>query len=174
MTRARENAQDILGDALATAFDGGFDELPGKFAQVLLELASQFLASEIFRLLGQMGQGQGGGGGGGGTGNILSSLLGFFAGGFATGGQFQVGGAGGPDTQRVTMDLSPRETVTITPPGQQAPGGAAPEVNVEGPTIINTFDDSDIVAAFNRGGGGDVVLNIVSENASSFRQAIGV
>jgi len=32
---------------------------------------------------------------------------------FATGGQFTVGGFGGPDSQRVNMDLTPGETVSV-------------------------------------------------------------
>ena len=177
LKRARENAQDILGDALANAFTGGFDELPAKFAQVLLELSSQLLASEIFKMLGNIG---GGAQAGSGTGGIIASAVGaFFGGNFAQGGQFQVpsnGGGGGSDSVPTLMNLTPRETVTITPPNQSAGGAqsAPPAVNVEGPTIINTFEDADIVAAFNRGGGGDTILNIVSENAGSFRQALGV
>ena len=174
LKRARENAQDILGDALANAFTGGFDNILTEFSQVLLKLASQFLASEIFRLLGQLGQG---GAGGGGTGGFLQAIGGFFAGGFAQGGQFQVPGTGGPDSQRVSMDLSPRETVTITPPGQAAPGQGqmapvvVPPANVN---VVNTIEKSEITGAFNDGSGDQVLLNRISAKRGSFRKALGV
>lgn len=50
------------------------------------------------------------------TGPLLSRI------GFEHGGQFQVGGSGGPDSQTVAFKASPREVVTITPPGGTAPG----------------------------------------------------
>lgn len=173
LRRARENAQDLLGDALANAFTGGFDNILADFSQLLLKMASQFLASEIFRLLGQIGQG----GGGGGTGGFLQAIGGFFAGGFAQGGQFQVPGSGGPDSQRVSMDLSPRETVTITPPGQPAPGqGQMAPVVVPPPEVkvINTIEKSEITGAFNDGSGDQVLLNRISAKRGSFRKALGV
>jgi len=43
--------------------------------------------------------------------------------GFADGGSFTVGGAGGTDSQLVAFRASPDETVTVTTPGQQAAGG---------------------------------------------------
>lgn len=60
---------------------------------------------------------------GGGFGGFLSSLLGGLVG-FADGGNFQVGGAGGVDSQLVAFKASPNETVSITKPGQGGGGGA--------------------------------------------------
>jgi hypothetical protein len=51
---------------------------------------------------------------------------------------------------------------------------SAPEVNVAGPTIVNTIDDGMIVAAFNRGGGEKTILNNMTENKAAFRQALGI
>lgn len=51
---------------------------------------------------------------GGLVGGLFGSLLGF-----KDGGQFQVGGAGGIDSQIVAFRASPDETVTITKPGQE-------------------------------------------------------
>ena len=42
--------------------------------------------------------------------------------GFAQGGQFRVGGTGGPDSQMVAFRASPNETVTIRRPDQQSSG----------------------------------------------------
>jgi hypothetical protein len=59
--------------------------------------------------------------------------------GFANGGSFQVGGAGGVDSQLVAFKASPNERVSITKPGQSDGngGGSASQsmninVNVEG------------------------------------------
>lgn len=167
LKRARENAQDILGDALANAFTGGFDELPGKFAQVLLELSSQLLASELFKLLGNLGSSGGGG--------FFNTIAGFFAGGFANGGQFVVPGSGGTDSQLVTAKMTPGEVVTVQTPQQARAGADAPQpvVNVDGPTIVNTIDDSDIVGAINRSGG-QVIINKLAEDRTAARQALGI
>lgn len=43
--------------------------------------------------------------------------------GFATGGSFMVGGAGGTDSQTVAFRATPGERVTVQTPGQQANGG---------------------------------------------------
>lgn len=62
------------------------------------------------------------------VGNLAQGLLGGLFG-FANGGQFQVGGAGGTDSQLVAFKASPNETVTVTRPGQDAAGGGAVTVN---------------------------------------------
>lgn len=67
------------------------------------------------------------GSGGGGLGGLFSSLPGF-----ASGGSFQVGGAGGIDSQLVAFRASPNERVTITRPDQERGGGMNITVNVEG------------------------------------------
>lgn len=169
LRRARENAQDVLGDALSNAFSGGLEELPERFARVLQELASQFLASAIFQELSKIGQGSSSG--------FLQSIGGFFGGDFNQGGSFQVPnvGGGGPDSVPTLLNLTPRETVTITPAGQQpsvAPQ-APPQVNLN-PTIVNTIDPSDITGAFQDGSGDGVLLNRISVKQSAFRRALGI
>ena len=57
----------------------------------------------------------------GGPVGILGGFLGGLFG-FANGGQFQVGGSGGVDSQLVAFRASPNETVTVTKPGQMLPG----------------------------------------------------
>lgn len=87
-------------------------------------------------------------GGGGGGGNMIGSLLGslgggissaagsFFGGvksffGFANGGEFQVGGQGGTDSQLVAFRASPDETVSIRKPGQGAGGVGSVVYNID-------------------------------------------
>lgn len=61
---------------------------------------------------------------GGPWGALLSGFLGGLPG-FATGGSFKVGGAGGVDSQLVAFRASPNETVNVTKPGQMVSGGHA-------------------------------------------------
>lgn len=72
------------------------------------------------------------GGSGGGFGGIISGIFGSLFG-FANGGSFQVGGAGGIDSQVVAFRASPNERVTVTKPGQEGGGrGAyAPVYNID-------------------------------------------
>jgi phage-related protein len=58
----------------------------------------------------------------GGGGDFFSSLFGGLFG-FANGGSFEVGGAGGIDSQVVAFRASPNETVHVTKPGQGLSGG---------------------------------------------------
>lgn len=62
--------------------------------------------------------------GGGLGGALLKGVLGGLVG-FANGGSFSVGGAGGIDSQLVAFRASPNETVSITKPGQTARGGGS-------------------------------------------------
>lgn len=159
--RARENTQDLLADF----FSGGFadiDEFGRRFIQTILEIQAQALAANIAESLI--------GSGGGGFGGFLSVVFG--------GARAQ----GGPVNPNQAFLVGERGPELFVPPGQgsivdarnteaamQAP---APVVNVS-PQIINTLDDADIVGAINRGGG-DVILNKVTENAAAFRQALGI
>lgn len=68
------------------------------------------------------------GGGSGGLGSLLSFLPGF-----ATGGSFQVGGAGGIDSQLVAFRASPNERVSITRPQDEnnaGRGGSPQQISV--------------------------------------------
>jgi len=58
----------------------------------------------------------------GGSGGLLGGIKNLF--GFATGGAFTVGGAGGTDSQVVAFKATPGEEVTVRTPGQQAGGGS--------------------------------------------------
>lgn len=161
--RARENSQDILADFFAGGFDS-LDDFETAFAEMLLNLASQALAAEIFNLiLGNEASG---------TGGLIQagiSALGGFFGGAASGadvgaGDFGVVGEKGP------------EVFQAPTAGRIVPNAtsAAPQVTVGGPTIVNTIDDGQIVSAFNRGGGDQAVLNIIGDQSSAVRQALGI
>lgn len=71
----------------------------------------------------------GGGGGGGGAGIVgaIGSVIGAFAGSFEHGGSFDVKGAGGPDSQLVSLAATPGERVTVTPRGE-AGANSAPNI----------------------------------------------
>lgn len=69
---------------------------------------------------------------------IAGALGGAFGGGgaaglpgFANGGEFQVGGTGGTDSQLVAFRASPNETVSVTKPGQKTGGGDTIVINVQ-------------------------------------------
>lgn len=65
----------------------------------------------------------------GGIGGFFQNLLGGLFG-FANGGSFEVGGAGGIDSQVVAFRASPNETVSVTKPGQGMAGGGRSLVEV--------------------------------------------
>lgn len=115
-----DNAFSSLGSGLADVIKG-----TKSWKDLLSEVLSQ-LASTALR---NVFSGLGGGGGGG----FFSSLLGGLFG-FANGGQFQVGGAGGVDSQLVAFKASPNETVSITKPGQGRGGTVvyAPVIDARG------------------------------------------
>ena len=69
---------------------------------------------------------------------IVGGLLGF-----ANGGEFQVGGVGGIDSQIVAFRASPNETVSITKPGQMASAGAGIALSASELTLT---DDGRIMA----------------------------
>lgn len=83
--------------------------------------------------------------------------------GFQHGGSFEVGGSGGPDSQTVAFRASPGEQVTVAPPGGGGAGGI---------TIVNVIDPDEIREAMSAREGEQVILNIISRNRSTVRQAM--
>lgn len=75
----------------------------------------------------------GGGGGGGLFAGIFSGIKGLL--GFANGGSFTVGGAGGVDSQVVAFRATPGERVDVTPPGRAA-GGSPVNVVINMPPNV--------------------------------------
>lgn len=122
---------DRAGDsALRFGEDLGNALKDGKLTAEELSSAVLDLGLEIIKASAAAGAFNFGGGGGGGSG-FFSSLLGGVTGflpGFAQGGQFTVGGAGGVDSQLVQFMASPGERVTVETPQQT--GGGDGETNL--------------------------------------------
>ena len=101
------------------------------------------------------------------TAGILAAIQGTqyqgaqYEGGFQTGGNFMVGGAGGPDSQRVAFDATPGERVTIETPDQQSQSGAVQIINVLDPRVIDQYLSSP--AGVRR------VLNVINDNGNLIR-----
>lgn len=92
-----------------------FKDLAARFADKLLDRA----LNGLFDAIGK------GGGSGGGFGAILSSVFGGMKiPGFATGGNFTVGGSGGTDSQLVQFRATPGEMVNIKHGNDNGPSGA--------------------------------------------------
>jgi len=152
-----------LGQALKVTFDQATSSLleftrTGKFeirsfAADVLEQFARIAAAQAFQRLGGA----------------------FGLPGFATGGQFTVGGSGGTDSQTVAFRATPGEQVTITRPGQQqaatmaVPSTAAPQMNVK---VVNVLDPNLVVDAMSSTEGEEVIINTISRNPSVVRQAI--
>ncbi|AEG54021.1 phage tail tape measure protein [Sinorhizobium meliloti] len=153
ITGAFDGVQQIGGTVsgmLTSAFQGLIDGSK-KVKDVLKDLLgqlAQMLMNQAFQTLFGGGGGGGsdpwaglrsvGGGGGGGIFGFLGSLLGF-----ANGGSFKVGGAGGADSQIVAFRASPNERVSVTKPGQETRHGAPVAVQV-GVTV----DDDGRIRAY--------------------------
>jgi len=124
-----------FADAATNLLDKVINRIEDQFVEALMKMKFGFND-----LKGSMG----------GFGGILSGLFNSFSGiarfigglfknllpGFANGGSFKVGGAGGIDSQMVAFRASPNETVSVTKPGQVpqgAGGGGGTTVNVYAP-----------------------------------------
>ncbi len=79
------------------------------------------------------------------------------AGGFQTGGSFDVGGTGGPDSQRVGFMATPGEHVAVNPPGTGKNNG---DVNVQ---IINNHPTAQPSVQSTNGRGGKSIIVQIDE-----------
>lgn len=122
---ALTNAFTSAGDALTEFCKTGqfdFSELASSIVADLIKITVQ--QGIMAPIAGWMGQGMGGGGwggmggAGGWIGGMVSGLLGF-----ANGGDFEVGGVGGVDSQMVSFMATPGEKVTVHPPGRNGSSG---------------------------------------------------
>lgn len=112
MREVTNETTDQFGGLFQSFGQGIADAIKGtkEWSDVLKDLLGQIgqlVLSNIF-----------GGGGGGGFGGLLKGLFGGLLG-FASGGSFMVGGAGGIDSQLVMFKASPNERVSVTKPGQE-------------------------------------------------------
>ena len=158
------SAQRTLSGFLADPLSDGLDELPGKFAQILQQLAADALASELFSLLGGLATG----GAGGGAGSFLGLVGSFFGGGMAAGGQ-AMGGR--------PILVGERGPEIFTPPGS---GSITPNVNINqaaqsAPTVVvnNITDPADIPAGLRTAEGEEEVINIIQRNPDAVRRILG-
>lgn len=117
-------AFDRATDALTNFVNTGklnFKSFVSSLLSDLARLASQQLLGQLFGLFP------------GGIGPISTAGTPLNLEGFQNGGSFTVGGSGGPDSQLVAFRASPRERVTVSPPGA---GGGSVEFN-----IVNDFSN---------------------------------
>jgi phage-related protein len=120
-----QNIAESIGSTIGNAFKGVIDgskSVKDAVKEELSSIVSMMANNAIKSLIGGIGGGKGGGG-------FLGSLFGGLMG-FANGGSFQVGGAGGVDSQLVAFKASPNERVSITKPGQSDGMGGAMAVDV--------------------------------------------
>ncbi|MBD9640737.1 phage tail tape measure protein [Ensifer sp. ENS07] len=120
-----ENAGQSLGQSFSSAFQGVIDgskSVKEALADLLGSLSETWMNQAFQALLG--------GGVAGNSGGLLGSIFGGLGSliGFANGGSFEVGGAGGIDSQLVAFRASPNETVSITKPGQERAAGGGMHV----------------------------------------------
>jgi hypothetical protein len=128
-----------LGLTFSSAFEDAvingekFSDVLRGIEQDLLRILTRKLVTEpLFAEFDKLIKGFGGAGGGGSDfiGSIVSGIGSLF--GFASGGSFLVGGAGGTDSQVVAFRATPGERVSVTPPGQGA-GGVNLVINFNSP-----------------------------------------
>jgi len=163
LERMKEQSK-LLGDVLTRVFKGAEDAFiefieTGKvnFSSLIKSMISDIarlafqsfvtkpLTNVLQNVLGDVLDGLGGGAGGGGGGlfgSIGSGFSGLFSGlgrflGFATGGDFTVGGSGGVDSQLVQFRASPGERVSVSRAGEPSNGGGNTQVvfNIQTPDV---------------------------------------
>lgn len=118
--------------------------------------------------------GAGGGGGGGSPGMNYGGQ--FYAGEFASGGQFNVGGTGaGRDTTPVAFRANRGERVTVETKRQQRQadnGNSAPSVNVP-VQVVNVFDPNMVPMAMESAAGQRSFLNLMVGNRDEVLNILG-
>jgi tape measure domain-containing protein len=100
-----------------------------------------------------------------------------FAGAFQNGGEFRVGGSGGPDSQLVTLKASPSETVSVRTPSQQKRYESSktteqkqPDINLK---VANILDPSLVGEYLQSSQGEKAFVNIIQRNSSVIRNILG-
>lgn len=161
-------ARSTLAGALSDPLTEGLEEIPARFAAVLQDLASEALASEIFRLLAGLGGPESSG--------LLGAIGNFFGRGaglprFQQGGEFVIPGSGPPDSRIVAFRGSPGETITATPPGRERGTTVvqAPPAQVQ---VVNVQDPAEIPQAMDSEAGAQVILNTIRRNPDAVREVL--
>lgn len=151
--QAARNMQTAFADFLFNPFEGGLKGMAHGFAQTLHRMASEMLASQVFKMLGGAAAGSGG----------VAGLIGsFFGGARASGGPVSTGrtylvGERGPEL------FTPNTAGAIVPNhalGQQA----APQVNVRN---INVLDPGVVGDYLGTDAGEQLIMNVVQRNRRS-------
>jgi len=86
--------------------------------------------------------------------------------------QFTVGGSGGTDSQMIPLRATPGERVTVETPAQQAKSESTKQGEAPNITIINVSDPNEIAEAMAAGNGEKAILNVISRNRSTVRNAL--
>lgn len=160
-TKAMNLEMELLGDTIATAFNGGIDAL--REFVLTGKISFHDLASSIVDDIARIAQ------------RALTiqflSALGLPVKGFATGGSFVVGGQGGVDSSMVMFRATPGERVDVsTPAQQQAKQAPAPQVNVR---VVNVDDPRSTVSALNTAAGERAIMNVIQKNPTTVRRILG-
>lgn len=155
-------------------FEGWIKIINGVINVVRTLISALQTALRLMRLTGDQ---KGGGGGGKGAPGANYGLQGY-AGEFATGGGFKVGGTGnGRDTTPVSFRANRGERVTVETKKQQRQADAAqqgaPSVNVP-VTVTNIFDPNMIPAAMETASGQRAFLNLIAANRDEVTSILGV
>ena len=151
--QAARNMQTAFADFLFNPFEGGLKGMAHGFAQTLHRMASEMLASQVFKMLG---------GALGGAGGFAGFIGGMFGGARASGGPVSSGrtylvGERGPEL------FTPNTAGAIVPNhalGQQAP----PQVNVRN---INVLDPGVVGDYLGTDAGEQLIMNVVQRNRRS-------
>lgn len=159
-----------------------FSQLAASILESLLKLSTNALFGQFAQLL--LGNFGGAKSGLGGIQTTGTASAGIFSGlpslgslfGFATGGNFTVGGQGGTDSQIVAFKATPGEMVNVQTPGQQnaanQPATATPPpINLR---IVNSVDPNQSLNSMATPDGGRVILNQIQANAPTIRRMLGV
>lgn len=98
--------------------------------------------------------------------------------GFAFGGDFQVGGQGGTDSQLVAFRATPGEKVTVTTPTQEgaagtAEGGQGGSAANNGVRIVNVLDPGMMGDYLTSSEGERTLVNVIQRNAGSINSMLG-
>lgn len=138
LENAARGFQESLSDFLFDPFADGLDGMLKGFGEMLRRMAAEAIAADITRAI------FGNTGAAGGGQNILGGIAKLF--GFASGGAFTVGGAGGTDSKLVAFKATPGEQVVVRTPQQQRAAS---------------------------GGGIVVQMTVNTPDAASFRRSVG-
>lgn len=178
LARVSEQANDFgkgVSDILVGAFDSASDAIvefakTGQFnlRAFFQDLFAQLLKLAANQLFSQLLRGFLGGGSGGGSLGFLGGIFGGLPG-FATGGEFEVGGDGRTDSTLVAFNATRGERVRVETPQQQRRGAEAvqmqPVIVQQAPPTINVMiGPAQVAEALNGPEGDEFVVNAIERN----------